>query len=146
MAFSAPLGCVRGKRECCQHGFLSTPTREREAVCLAAKKGSKASYTELDGDRKEVGACLLGNDVTAGDAGKVDVAGFDQALGALGGPEELLGKSTYKLFSSESGPEREKAILYAQRQAGRGGKGGVLFTGNQRRPCSGWRSRDRPWP
>lgn len=35
------------------------------------------TYAELDGDGKEVTASLLGNGLTTGDTGEVDVAGLD---------------------------------------------------------------------
>ena len=48
---------------------------------------------ELDGDGEEVTASLLGDGLAARNTGQVDVAGLDEALLALGGPNDLVGES-----------------------------------------------------
>jgi hypothetical protein len=48
---------------------------------------------KLDGNRKEVGASGLSDGVTTLDTGKVDKAGLDEALLALGGSNNLVGES-----------------------------------------------------
>jgi hypothetical protein len=54
---------------------------------------SSATYAKLNGDGEEVDTSLLSNLLTAGNTGKVDVAGLDKALLALDGLENLLGES-----------------------------------------------------
>ena len=51
------------------------------------------TYAELYGNREEIGASLLGNGITAGDTGKVDVAGLDEASFALDGADNLFGEA-----------------------------------------------------
>jgi hypothetical protein len=63
-------------------------------VCQSVSNGSGGgnTYAKLDGDREEVNANLGLDLLAAGDAGEVDVAGLNEALGALEGLEELLGE------------------------------------------------------
>lgn len=49
---------------------------------------------KLDGNREELSASGLSNDVTTLNTGKVDKAGLDETLLALGGPNDLVGEST----------------------------------------------------
>lgn len=56
-------------------------------------KGRNSTYSELNGDREEVAASRLGNSLTSRNAGKVDVAGLNEALLALDSPEDLLSES-----------------------------------------------------
>lgn len=48
---------------------------------------------KLNGDGEEVGASGLSNGITTLDTWEIDKAGLDQALLALGGPDDLVGKS-----------------------------------------------------
>lgn len=59
----------------------------------------RATYAELDGDREEVDANLLGDGVTSGDAREVDVARLNKTLLALDGPKNLLGEAITKSVS-----------------------------------------------
>lgn len=54
------------------------------------------TYAKLDGHGEEVAADRLRDVGTARDAGKVDEAGLDKALGALDGLEELLSEAEKK--------------------------------------------------
>lgn len=56
-------------------------------------RGGKKTYAELNGDGEEVDTSLLGNLLTAGDTGKVDVAGLNEALGTSSSLQELLSES-----------------------------------------------------
>lgn len=58
-------------------------------------KHVESTYSELNGDREEVAASLLGDSITSGNTGQVDVAGLDEAGLALDGTENLLGESVY---------------------------------------------------
>lgn len=55
--------------------------------------GGGKTYTELNGDGEEVDTSLLGNLLTAGDTGEVDVAGLNEALGTSSSLQELLSES-----------------------------------------------------
>lgn len=57
------------------------------------EKDKGLPYSKLNRDGEEVAASLLGNGITARNAGEVDVARLNEALLALDSPEELLGKS-----------------------------------------------------
>src|SRR5690349_936982 len=48
---------------------------------------------KLNGNGEEVGASGLSNGITTLDTREVDKAGLDKALLALGGPDDLVGKS-----------------------------------------------------
>jgi hypothetical protein len=63
-------------------------------ACQSVSNGNdeRKTYAKLDGDGEEVDASLGLDLLAAGDAGEVDVAGLDEALGALEGLEELLGE------------------------------------------------------
>ena len=52
-----------------------------------------STYAKLDGNREELGAGGLGDSITALNTGKVDEAGLDNALLALGGLDDLLGEA-----------------------------------------------------
>lgn len=52
-----------------------------------------AAGAKLDGDGEEFGAGRLSNSVTTLDTRKVDEAGLDKTLLALGGPDDLIGES-----------------------------------------------------
>jgi hypothetical protein len=64
---------------------------------------------KLNGNGEEVNASLLGNGIASGNARKVDVAGLDEALFALGSPQDLLGEAETSVGHGESG--RATAIL-----------------------------------
>ena len=49
---------------------------------------------ELNGYREEVSAGSLSNGIAALNTREIDEAGLDEALFALGGPDDLVGKST----------------------------------------------------
>lgn len=51
------------------------------------------TYTELDGDREELNARLLGDLSATGDTRQVDIAGLDKALATSNGLEQLVGKT-----------------------------------------------------
>jgi hypothetical protein len=78
MAFSAPLGCVA------------------KVSSFNRVVWGKASYSELNGDREEVGADHLGDGVTSRNAREVDIAGLHKAGLALGGADDLLGEPSMK--------------------------------------------------
>jgi hypothetical protein len=52
-----------------------------------------STYAKLDGDGEELGASGLGDGITALNTGKVDEAGLDNTLLALGGLDDLLGEA-----------------------------------------------------
>lgn len=56
-------------------------------------ESKRGTYAKLDGNREEVDADLLRNRLATRDAGEVDVAGLNEALGALDGLQDLLGKA-----------------------------------------------------
>lgn len=82
---------------------------------------------KLDGNGEELRTSGLSNSIATLNAGKVDKAGLNEALLALGGPDDLVGESAD--FSYEQ-PKRMSSLL----------------TGSQRTPWREWRSRHRPSP
>jgi hypothetical protein len=82
MAFSAPLGW-------------------RFCQCRVSNNSS-FTYAELDGNREEVSACDLSDSITTGNTREVDEAGFNDALLALGGLDDLLGESIYISFCTDT--------------------------------------------
>ena len=50
------------------------------------------TYAELNGDREEVNADLLGDLLSTGNTGEIYIARLDEALGTSGGLEHLLGE------------------------------------------------------
>ena len=51
------------------------------------------TYAKLNGNGEEIGASLLGNGITAGNTGEVDVAGLDEALFALNSTDDLFSEA-----------------------------------------------------
>ena len=85
-------------------GLLSTVGLGKMLAPNVRVNGTRTqTYAELDGDGEEVDTSLLSNLLTTGDTGKVDVAGLDKALGALGGLEELLGETVTGISHGEGG-------------------------------------------
>lgn len=81
MAFSAPLGC---------NTRVSTKMVTRQE---GEGRGRTSTYAKLNGDGEEVDTGLLGDLLTTGDTGQVDVAGLDEALGTLDGLQQLLSEA-----------------------------------------------------
>lgn len=52
-----------------------------------------STHAELNGDREEVDTGSFGNWLTAWNSRKVDVAGLDNTLFALGGFDDFLGET-----------------------------------------------------
>lgn len=103
MAFSAPLGW----------GIKTLAT-------VLSKHGGRGwgsgvQYSKLNGDREEVDAGLLGNLLAAGNTGEVDIAGLDEALGALHGLEKLLGEPLAKAVSKPSPMHIIKRVIKTYR-------------------------------
>jgi hypothetical protein len=82
MAFSAPLGW-------------------RFCQCRVPDN-STFTYTELNGNGEEVSASGLSNSITTGNTREVNEAGFNDALLALGGLDDLLGESIYISFCTDT--------------------------------------------
>ncbi len=93
-----------------------------------------STYSELDGDREEVNASLLGNLLSAGNTGKVDEAGLDEALGTLDSLEDLLGEA------------RNGVSVRRQQRQGCSSIAVRAHTGSRRRPWRELQSLHRPWP
>lgn len=53
----------------------------------------EVTYAKLNGNGEEIGTSLLGDDITAGNTGEVDVAGLNEALFALDGANDLFGEA-----------------------------------------------------
>lgn len=86
------------------------------------------TYAKLNGGGEEVNTGGLSNGVTAGNTGQVDESRLNNTLGALGGLDNSLGKTSPSQFS-----------------VGLGLSSGE-HTGNRQRPWKGWRNQHRPWP
>ena len=63
-----------------------------QSTCPSGIVRGEETYAKLNGDGEEVDASLGLDLLAAGNAGEVDVAGLDEALGALEGLEKLLGE------------------------------------------------------
>lgn len=109
--------------ETCQH-TSETTTHQADGT---------ATYAKLDGDREEVDARLLLDLLAAGNAREVDVAGLNEALGALGGLEELLSEPKEGEISASAS---QKTVALAVRG----------LTCSRHRPSRGWQNQRRPWP
>ena len=84
-------------------GLLSTVGLRSEGVSKAERvKEENCTYAELDGNREEVDTSLLGNGLTSGDTGEVDVAGLNEALLTLDGAENLLSEATFIILSTSN--------------------------------------------
>lgn len=71
-------------------GLINVSADKANSRTQAAVRGK--TYAELDGDREEVDADLLGDLLASRDTGEVDVTRLHEALGALDSLEELLGE------------------------------------------------------
>jgi hypothetical protein len=76
-------------------GLLSTVGLCKVSQFNISRHSGFSTHAELNGNGEEVSAGLLGDSLTSGNTGKVDVAGLDEAGLALGGTEDLLGESVF---------------------------------------------------
>ena len=85
-------------------GLLDSIRLQRRLESGGNAGKQRSTHSKLDRNGEEVEASLLGDLGAARNTGEVDVAGLDDALGALDGLEEFLGETAVLSVSSRGLP------------------------------------------